>query len=131
MVEITRVNLLEIGKNVFGDAITIRKLYFADTTKTITVGGTAIVLNTSAIDPSKIGESLEIKHPTDYTKYEVREIVDVSANTVTVSPALVNTYPIGSFVYTLTGDRDIIDTQVTDRVETDVMFVELEYRKED
>ena len=129
MAEISRSSLIETYKNSSSDALGQRDLRFLDVTTAEAASAQANITLTNNQGRILIGQYIEIKHSTNFAQYDVVQVTQVAANVITVASNLNYTYPVGSSVFRVYGERDIVDAAVVSRTEdkSKVYFVEVDW----
>lgn len=123
MTELSKQALTEYPRNAAGDVLSIRKLNFIGQNTAQTNSGQAEI----AFDRNLVVRAfnkLEIKHPTDLLKFEIKTILSVAGSTIIVDSNFANTYPANSNIYLVTSERDILDSAISDRTVANIQVVE-------
>ena len=123
-------SLIEYARNSGGDTIAIRKLSLL---RTITNSSNQTFDLDQAINKELVGKKIEIKHPTDLTKYEIGTIESISSDglQIVLVSVMAIIYPIDSRIFLVDGEKDVFDSLITNRIEASILFMENDFQEMD
>lgn len=124
MTELSKEALTEFPRNAAGDVLSIRDLRFIGENSSQTSSGQAEIAFDRNYEVRNNLDTIEIKHPTDLSKFEIKTILSIDSTTITVDSDFANTYPVNSRIYLVLSERDILDSAISDRVEANVQIIE-------